>query len=178
MSTATAVLYNDQEFGAAMAAGCNPSTILQAAQAGIPATELATLAKSGKDIPAAIAAHLSAIEAARNAPIKARPGRNAGTLLKTGKNKGQPGEATGALVVVSGSARVFEACTPCQVAVILSNPALALEVATAVDAGKHDGQGYNRDSHYSVATELAKLTAHYAEAKQPPAITFPKPPTS
>lgn len=158
--------YTDEQFTSLITAGCAPSLVIQAAGADVDADTLLLWVKDRKDVPTAIAAY--AAQAARiaelekNAPIRIRSGRDEGTILKAGKNRGQAGEATGALLEVTPAPRTFQPCTPAQVAQILSNPTMAIDLACQVDAGLHDGTGYDRDPQYSVPSLLQTLKDVYS----------------
>lgn len=162
------IRYTSEQFNAIVASGIDSDLIQDALAAGVPADQLLQWAKSKANIPNKIAGYAEELAAEQerlaNLPIRVRAGRDEGTILKSGKNKGQQGDATGALIVVSGSARVFEACTPGQIACILANPGLAIDLATQVDAGNHDGRGYTRDATYSAADDLAVLLEQYTAA--------------
>lgn len=183
MTTATTpVIYTDDQFTALLTAGIGPSHIMTAASSGIAHDDLAKLAATSKDLPAAIAAHQAAAAAAaerlKNAPIKIRTGRDEGVILKAGKNKGLPGDATGALLevashILKGKAAMFTATLPCQILAILEDPLTALALAIEVDAGEHDGQGYVRDAAQSCSTELIALGEHYADIWQEPGTAKP-----
>ncbi len=90
------------------------------------------------------------------------------------------GQATGAVLEISGAPRVFLPCTPGQIAAVLSNPLLALKLAIEMDQGDHDGRGYERDPEYSALVALERLSdlytsldvesAHVAAQKPPHAL--------
>ncbi len=157
--------YSDDQFTTLISNGAAPSAVILAAGEDVPFEILLNWCTSRQDLVQRVAAHAAELkaakEAAENAPIKVRPGRDEGTILKSGKNRGKPGEATGAVLEISGAPRVFLPCTPGQVAAVLSNPLLALKLAIEMDRGEHDGRGYDRDPEYSALTTLERLSDLY-----------------
>jgi hypothetical protein len=153
--------FTDEQFTTLISNGAAPSAVILAAGEDVPFDILLNWCKSRQDLAQKVAAHAAEVkaaeEAAENAPIKVRPGRNEGTILKSGKNRGKPGEATGAVLEISGAPRVFLPCTPGQIVAVLSNPLLALELATEMDKGEHDGRGYDRSPEYSALVALERL---------------------
>lgn len=164
-SSGSATAYTDAEFQTLLTAGISPSVIVSAAIAAVPHGTLLQWHAAKANLPQQIATHQAAQsaarEAAQSAPIRIRAGRDAGTILRAGKSKGKPGEATGALLEISGSPRFAAACTPGQIVTILRDPVTAITLATETDAGLHDGQGYSRDQTYSVAAHLDALATAY-----------------
>jgi hypothetical protein len=159
--------YSDDQFTTLISNGAAPSAVILAAGEDVPFEILLSWCASRQDLTQKVAAHAAELkaakEAAENAPIKVRSGRDEGTILKSGKNRGKPGEATGAVLEISGAPRVFLPCTPGQIAAVLSNPLLALKLAIEMDRGEHDGRGYDRDPEYSAMMALERLSDLYTQ---------------
>ncbi|APZ96583.1 hypothetical protein [Fuerstiella marisgermanici] len=157
--------YSDEQFTSLISNGAAPSAVIQAAGENVPFDVLLSWAKSRENIPQKIAGFTAEAKArkaaAENAPVKLRPGRDEGVILKAGKNRGKPGQATGAVLEIAGAPRVFLACTAGQVASVLANPMLSLKLAIEMDRGEHDGRGYVRDAEYSALSSLEKLWTTY-----------------
>ena len=157
--------YTDEEFTTLISNGAAPSAVILAAGEDVPFDVLLSWCTSRQDLVQRVASHAAELkaakEAAENAPIKVRSGRDEGTILKSGKNRGKPGEATGAVLEISGAPRVFLPCTPGQIVAVLRNPLLALKLAIEMDKGQHDGRGYDRDPEYSALTALERLSDLY-----------------
>jgi len=178
----SATAYSDEQFSELLAAGIPPSAIVAAAIAGVPHATLLQWQTARTPLAPAIAQHQAAADAAREAaasqPIRVRAGRDEGTLLKAGKNKGKPGEATGALLEVSGAPRFAAVCTPGQIVTILRDPATAIALATETDSGLHDGQGFTRDAAYAVTSQLESLATAYAALNLSALATVPPAPSA
>jgi hypothetical protein len=179
----TNIDYTDAQYDQLIKAGANPRPIGRC-DGVVPFNVALDWAASRQDMIAKAQqyatdcaeelARLAAIAAAL--PIKPVPGNNDTDTYKRktkSNNIGDRKSATGGLISVVGGPPFTIKCSPGQIVAILANPAAALTVATEVDNGDYDGTGFQRTSQFSVATQLAALTAHYDAQPAPPACEIP-----
>jgi hypothetical protein len=182
-TTATDKDWSREQYNHLIGAGADAFTIA-AAKNIVPFNLVCKWVKARQDLEAETAAYvveedarLAAAAAAYAAlPIKASKGFNDTDLYKKsgkGFTKGEPRPATAGSMTVAGSPRFCEKCTPGQIVWILSQPATAIAIASEVNAGEHDGNGYTRTAEYDVSKQLEALADHYTNQPPPPIQAVP-----